>query len=152
LLSSSTTQGCFVTLTQILNSKGRQVFSIGPDKSLQDVVDALVEHNCGSLIVFDNDRMVGIITERDILRACAELSEPLSSVPVSVRMTRNVVTCSPDCDMETITGMMTEHRVRHMPIMEGSRLVGMISIGDVVKAQHDELSLENHYLKNYIQS
>jgi CBS domain-containing protein len=141
-----------MTLQKILSNKGRQVYSIEPDKSLQDVVNMLVDHNCGSLIVCENDRMVGIITERDILRACAELDEPLSSIPVAVRMTRNVVTCTPQCDVETIMGMMTEHRVRHMPLLDNDRLAGMISIGDIVKAQHDELSLENHYLKSYIQS
>jgi CBS domain-containing protein len=141
-----------MTLQQILSGKGRHVHSIAPEKTLQDVVNAMVDHNCGSLVVCQNDRMVGIITERDILRACAELEEPLSSIPVEVRMTRNVVTCTPDCDVETIMGLMTEHRVRHMPLLENGRLAGMISIGDIVKAQHDELSLENHYLKSYLQS
>jgi CBS domain-containing protein len=141
-----------MTLQQILSGKGRQVFSISPDKSLQDVVNALVEHNCGSLVVCEHDRMIGIITERDILRACAELDEPLANISVAVRMTRNVVTCTPDCDVETIMGLMTEHRVRHMPLLENGRLAGLISIGDIVKAQHDEVCLENHYLKSYIQS
>lgn len=141
-----------MTLQQILASKGSTVYSISPDSSLQDVVNKLVDCNCGSLIVCENDRMVGIITERDILRACAELDEPLAEVSVAVRMTRNVVTCNPDCTIETVMGMMTEHRVRHMPVLEDSRLVGMISIGDIVKSQHDELCLENHYLKSYLQN
>lgn len=141
-----------MTLQQILSCKGREVFTISPEKTLQDVVNSLVDHNCGSLIVCEDERMVGIITERDILRACAELDEPLASIPVAVRMTRNVVTCTPECDIETIMGMMTEHRVRHMPILDDGRLAGMISIGDIVKAQHDEVCLENHYLKSYIQS
>lgn len=141
-----------MTVQQILNIKGRHVHSISPDKTLQDVVHLLVEHNCGSLLVCAGEQMVGIITERDILRACAELDQPLASVPVSARMTRNVVTCSPDCSVETIMGMMTDHRVRHMPLLDGGRLAGMISIGDIVKAQHDELCLENQYLKTYIQS
>lgn len=141
-----------MTLQQILHVKGREVFSISPDKSLQDVVDMLVDRNCGSLVVCEGEQMVGIITERDILRACAEQSEPLTSIPVAVRMTRNVVTCSPDEEMETVMGLMTDHRVRHMPLLEEGRLVGLISIGDVVKAEHDHLCLENHYLKSYIQS
>lgn len=141
-----------MTVQQILNLKGCHVHSISPDKTLQDVVHMMVEHNCGSLLVCADEQMVGIITERDILRACAELRQPLSNVPVSARMTRNVVTCSPDCSVETIMGMMTDHRVRHMPLLDGGRLAGMISIGDIVKAQHDELCLENQYLKTYIQS
>jgi CBS domain-containing protein len=141
-----------MTVQQILNIKGCHVHSISPDKTLQDVVDMMVDHNCGSLLVCEGERMVGIITERDILRACAELRQPLSEVPVSLRMTRDVVTCSPDCSVETIMGMMTDHRVRHMPLVDNGRLAGMISIGDIVKAQHDELCLENQYLKTYIQS
>lgn len=141
-----------MTLQQILHAKGREVFRISPEKTLQDVVDMLVDRNCGSLIVCEGERMVGIITERDILRACAEQNESLDSIPVNVRMTRNVVTCSPEEDVETVMGLMTEHRVRHMPLLDGDKLVGLISIGDVVKAEHDHLCLENHYLKSYIQS
>lgn len=141
-----------MTLPEILGHKGRHVHSIEPGKSLQDVVNALVENNCGSLVVCEGERMVGIITERDILRACAELDEPLTNVPVEVRMTRNVVTCDAGATIESVMGLMTRHRVRHMPLIEDGRLVGLISIGDIVKHQHDQLSLENHYLKEYIQS
>jgi CBS domain-containing protein len=139
-----------MTLQQILNMKGRQVHTISPDQTLQDVVHQMVDFNCGSLVVCEGDRMVGIITERDILRACAELDEPLASIPVGVRMTRNVITSTPDCDVETVMGLMTDHRVRHMPLLEGGQLAGLISIGDIVKAQHDELCLENHFLKSYL--
>jgi CBS domain-containing protein len=141
-----------MTLQQILSAKGRKVHNISPEKTLQDVVNMLVDCNCGSLVVCEGERMVGIITERDILRACAEKSRPLDSIQVEAKMTRDVVTCTPDCDVETIMGLMTRHRVRHMPLLEDGRLVGLISIGDIVKAQHDELCLENHYLKSYIQS
>jgi CBS domain-containing protein len=141
-----------MTLQHILNVKGRQVFTISPDKSLQDVVNMLVDFRCGSLVVCEGEQMVGIITERDILRACAESPGTLAGITVQQRMTRDVVTCSPDCEVETIMGLMTEHRVRHMPLLEDGRLVGLISIGDIVKAQHDQLCLENHYLKSYIQS
>ncbi len=141
-----------MNVQQILQGKGRQIYSIEPDKTLQDVVDMLVERNCGSLLVCEGERMVGIITERDILRACNELNEPLNSIPVAVRMTRNVVTCSPEEDLDNVMGLMTEHRVRHMPLIDDGRLVGLISIGDIVKSHHDQLCLENHYLKSYIQS
>ncbi len=141
-----------MTLQEILSNKGRKVHSIAPGKTLQDVVNALIEHNCGSLVVCDGERMVGIITERDILRACAQLEAPLASVPVEARMTRNIITCSADADIETVMGLMTQHRIRHMPLVDNDRLIGLISIGDIVKSQHDRLCLENHYLKEYIQS
>jgi CBS domain-containing protein len=141
-----------MNLQHILTVKGRQVFVISPEKTLQDVVTMLVDYRCGSLVVCEDDQMIGIVTERDILRACAERKAPLDRITVADWMTRDVVTCAPDCEVETIMGLMTKHRVRHMPLLEDGRLVGLISIGDIVKAQHDQLCLENHYLKSYIQS
>lgn len=139
-----------MTIRDILRNKGSQVLSIHPDATLADVVQKLVQNNCGSLVVCDGDRMAGIITERDILRAVAD-GTPLSQVRVHQRMTTEVVTGTSDDSVESIMGAMTEHRIRHMPILDNQRLVGLISIGDVVKAQHDQLSVENHYLLSYIQ-
>jgi CBS domain-containing protein len=145
-------------IEDILREKGSRVFSIQPDATLDDVVQALVRHNCGSLLVCrENDRcdgpdLVGIITERDILRSCAKHRCPLGELKVSDFMTRNVVTGSPRDDVEHIMGLMTEKRVRHLPILDEGRLLGLISIGDVVKFQHQQMAVENHYLKTYIQS
>ncbi|HEY6563013.1 MAG TPA: CBS domain-containing protein [Pirellulaceae bacterium] len=139
-------------MQQILRVKGHLVHSIGPEASLADVVQSLVAKNCGSLMVRAQDAVVGIITERDILRACAEDSRPLSQILVHERMTRDLVVAGPDSHVSEIMGLMTERRIRHLPIMDGPHLLGMISIGDVVKAQHDHLTLENHYLKEYLQS
>lgn len=139
-------------LREILQVKGDKVYSIEPSATLADVVQRLVEFNCGSLVVCDGGKMVGIITERDILRACAALDEPLESIPVEARMTVDVVTGAPDNTVNDTMGVMTEKRIRHLPVMDQGQLVGIVSIGDVVKAQHAELSVENHYLKNYIQS
>ena len=144
-------------LQEILRKKGSNVHSIGPDASLEDVVQTLVRHNVGSLIVCEHSgcnppgRMLGIITERDILRAVAGHHGPLTAQKVEVSMTCNVVTAPPTASVEEVMGLLTERRIRHLPVMEDGQLVGMISIGDVVKAQHDELSLENHYLRSYIQ-
>lgn len=138
-------------LKEILESKGDQVHTIHPEQTLADVVRTLVERNCGSLVVCEGERMVGIITERDILRACDALEQPLEQVTVQSRMSREVVTGSPEDRVEHVMGLLTERRIRHLPVLKGEQLVGMISIGDVVKAQHHLLSIENHYLKNYIQ-
>lgn len=137
-------------LHDILHNKGQEVHSTSPTDTLGHVVEKLVGNNCGALVVLEDDRMVGIITERDVLRACAELKKPLDAV-VGGRMSTELITAGPDDDVEHVMGLMTNHRVRHLPIVDGDRLVGVISIGDVVKAQHDELSYENRFLKQYIQ-
>jgi CBS domain-containing protein len=136
----------------ILQDKGRGVHSCSPDDTLADVVDLLVGHNIGSLVVLEGSEMIGIITERDILRASAAVRGSLAGVRVVDRMTRCPVVTSPGDDIASAMGIMTEHRIRHLPVIEDGRLAGIISIGDVVKAQHDELCRENHYLKSYIQS
>jgi CBS domain-containing protein len=144
-----------MTLRSILHVKGKKVFTTTPTASLELAVRAMVEHNCGSLVVCveeDEEQMVGILTERDILRWIASTKQQLSQITVEEVMTKNVITGTSDSMIPEIMGLMTDHRIRHLPIVEDGRLVGLISIGDVVKAQHDELSAENHYLKEYIQS
>jgi len=142
-----------MSLREILNGKGATVFSIGPDATLADVVDQLVEHNCGSLLVCDSfGKMVGIITERDILRACAARQGALEKLMVRNYMTAKVLTGKLEDSLDATMGLMTEHRVRHLPIFDDQELAGMISIGDLVKTHYNHLSVENHYLKSYIQS
>ena len=141
-------------LADILAHKGYKVHSIRPSATLAEVVQVLVRHNIGSLMVCEEEdckRMLGIITERDILRACAARRGPLDATRVSEVMTTNVVTGSPSDSVEDTMGLMTEHRIRHLPVIECDDLVGIVSIGDIVKAQHDALTMENHYLKSYLQ-
>ena len=143
-----------MTLRNILHVKGKKVFTTVPTATLELAVRAMVEHNCGSLVVCvegDEGQMVGIITERDILRSLAAGKQQMSQITVDEVMTKNVITGTSASMIPEIMGLMTEHRIRHLPIIEAGRLIGLISIGDVVKAQHDELSAENHYLKEYIQ-
>jgi CBS domain-containing protein len=142
-------------LREILESKGDHVYTITPEETLQDVVSKLVRWNCGSLMVTRPDRpteIVGIITERDILRACAAGKTPLADHLVADAMTAQPLTASPYQSVEDAMGLMTNRRIRHLPIVEQRKLVGIVSIGDLVKAQHSALSMENHYLKSYIQS
>jgi CBS domain-containing protein len=141
-------------LRDILLHKGTKVYSIEPDATLAEVVRRLVDHNCGSLVVCHRDnptRLLGIITERDILRACAAGRVPLERHDVATCMTSEVVTVTPGDSVAETMGLMTEHRIRHLPIVDGDELVGIVSIGDIVKAQHDALTMENFYLKTYIQ-
>lgn len=139
-------------LREILQKKGKVVHTIQSSATLQEVIHALVEHNCGSLVVIDDDEtMRGIVTERDVLRAAAQ-GFFLNEATVADHMSREPITGRPSDDISDVMGQMTFHRVRHLPIVDADQLVGIISIGDVVKAQHDQLTMENHYLKNYIQS
>lgn len=139
-------------LRDLLNAKGNEIYSISPDASLASVVEALVRHHCGALVVLEGDTMVGIISERDILQTFARTDRPLEELTVEAHMTSRVITGSPDDEVNEVMGRLTENRVRHLPVLEHGSLVGVISIGDVVKAQHDRLTMENHYLMNYIQS
>jgi CBS domain-containing protein len=136
----------------VLSGKSSLVHTCSPDDTLADVADLMVGHNVGSLIVMQDEEMVGIVTERDILRACAATRGPLEFLKVSERMTRCPVVASPNDEVADIMCIMTERRIRHVPVVERGQLVGIVSIGDTVKAQHDELCRENHYLKSYIQS
>jgi CBS domain-containing protein len=143
-----------MTLQDILRVKGSDVFAIEPSTRLGEVVRSLVEHKIGSLLICDQHdgkrRVLGIITERDILRACAERGSQFGDVPVTEYMTTEMITGSPENSVEHIMGVMTDHRIRHLPVMEEDQLIGLISIGDVVKAQYHQALVENHYLKSYI--
>lgn len=136
-------------LAEILDAKGHKVFTTHPDATLADVVDELVERKCGSLVVCADEQIAGIITERDILRACAR-RQPLGELRVSEFMSTHLSIVSPTDNVEDVMGLMTDCRIRHLPVVKEGKLVGLVSIGDVVKAQHDELSHENHYLKSYL--
>ena len=141
-------------LQDILSVKGNTVRSISPEATLQDVVSALIEHRIGSLVVCRSDaagkeELAGIITERDILYACAG-SKPLDEVKVVEVMSTTLVTGTPDDEVEQVMGLMTTRRIRHLPVLSEGRLAGIISIGDVVKAQHDQLAIENRFMKDYI--
>jgi CBS domain-containing protein len=147
-------KGSAMLLQDILRQKGSAVHTIRPEATLDDVVQTLVRHNCGSLVVTAADSsssMLGIITERDILKACAAKRAPLDQVRVSEAMTtKDVAMGTPADSVEETMGTMTNRRIRHLPVVADGRLIGIVSIGDIVKAQHDHLTMENHYLKTYI--
>jgi CBS domain-containing protein len=142
-------------LHEILSVKGTAVHSIPPDATLQDVVRTLIEHRIGALIVLGppadgKDVLLGIISERDILRACMIGNRPLGEVRVAEVMTTALVTGTPDDEVESVMGLMTSRRIRHLPVLVEGCLAGIISIGDVVKAQHDRLIMENQFMQDYI--
>jgi len=140
-----------VLIKSILETKGTTIHSIRPDATLAEAVESLVDHNVGSLIVFENDQMVGIITERDILRACRGGGADLTQHTVRYHMSSPVITGSLDDRIADVMGLLTDKRIRHLPIVDQDNVIGIVSIGDVVKAQHHRLTMENHYLKDYLQ-
>lgn len=131
----------------------QQVRTITPDKTVQDAVHALVKHNIGALPVCDEsgEVLLGIITERDILRFCARRPcEEMSRIEIGEVMTRDLVVGVLDDEVEHVMGIMTDRRIRHLPIVEDTKLIDIVSIGDVVKAQLDESSVENQFLRKYL--
>ena len=144
-----------MTLAEILKVKGTVVYTIVPGLTLDEAIRDMVRHNVGSLLVCSRDvaegeRLVGIITERDIIHFCASGKSQLSEARVADVMTTRVLTGTPADSVEATMGLMTANRVRHLPILSEGRLVGLVSIGDVVKSQHDRLAMENQFMKNYI--
>ncbi|MCB2205227.1 CBS domain-containing protein [bacterium] len=137
-------------LRDIVKAKGSTVFSIHPEKSVKDAIHMLIQYNIGSLLVVDGARPVGIFTERDSLRVCAVQAERLAEVLVSDAMTTNLIIGQLDDEVEEVMSIMTEKRIRHLPVMEDDHVAGMISIGDLVKSEHDEKDVTIHYLKDYI--
>jgi len=138
-----------MVVRDILQHKGVHVHSIESSATMTAASQRMMEFRCGSLMVFDGDELVGIITERDVLRTCATGTN-LDEVLVAESMTRDMVTGTPDDDVKDVMGVLTRQRIRHLPILENGQLVGLISIGDVVKCQYDALEFENHVLKSYI--
>jgi CBS domain-containing protein len=140
-----------MTLRDILRSKGSRVYTIGPDQTVLEAVALLVEHRIGALLVQDGAGAVaGIISERDVLRECQHHGAELGRIAVREVMTPELIVCAPGDDVEHAMGLVTKHRVRHLPVMDGGEVAGMISIGDLVKACLDEAQYENRFLKDYI--
>lgn len=135
----------------ILHHKGTVVHTIGPDATIQHAMETLLEHRIGSLVVCnDTGNVVGIMTERDVLRECTHRGEQVRSTRVREVMVTKLIVGGLDDDIQYVMGIMTQNRVRHLPIVVGTRLMGLISIGDVVKAQLDETEFENRYLREYL--
>jgi CBS domain-containing protein len=138
---------------QILRSKGSEVASVAPDTPLDTAVQDLDARGVGALVVLDGDRrIVGILSERDVVRALSRRGMALAGVQVSDLMTTEVTTCRPDDDVDAVMAVMTRGRFRHVPVVESGGMVGVISIGDAVKARMQELEHEREALASYIAS
>jgi CBS domain-containing protein len=140
-----------VKIEEILREKGRDVFTISESRTVLDAVKVLVDRNIGALVVVDGERPAGILTERDILRLTARVPGELGLIRVSSAMTREMITARPTDELATLMDVMTERRIRHLPVMEGDELAGIISIGDLVNACRVSAEAENEQLRQYIQ-
>lgn len=138
-------------VAQILKTKGSAVATVQPDLTIAEVARTLSKRRIGAVLVLAPDRSVaGILSERDIIHGLAEHGARLLDMRATEFMTKNVVCCSPESTVEEIMREMTNRRIRHLPVMNAGELVGIVSIGDVVKNRLEELSAESDMLRNYI--
>jgi CBS domain-containing protein len=140
-------------IKSILAAKGSNVISIEPNASLESAVKMLAQHRIGALLVLGPDRrVVGILSERDVVRVLAERGAGVLAQPLSQVMTRRVVTCSPSDSVGVLMERMTTGKFRHLPVIEQEQVIGVISIGDVVKHRLQEIEQESAALRDYIQT
>lgn len=138
------------TISEILSHKGAQVWSIEPEATVFDAIQLMADKNIGALLVTQADRLVGILTERDYTRKVALKGKSSKQTAVKEILSGQVVQVSPDHTVEDCMRLMTERRVRHLPVLEGERIVGVISIGDLVNwiitAQSSTINLLQTYI------
>lgn len=137
-------------IADVLRNKGAAVATIAPDTSVTELLAGLAEHNIGAMVVVGPDGIAGIVSERDVVRKLHEQGADLLNRPVSDIMTTMVATCSPSDSVDSLSALMTTNRVRHIPVLDGGKLAGIVSIGDVVKTRMEELELEQEQLQAYI--
>lgn len=143
-------------VSHILKEKGATYASISPDHPLSVAIEAMVEKKIGSLIVMEGGRIVGIVSERDVMRAVHDHGGGFSSLHVNDVMTPDVIVCKQDDSLDEAMSLMTDNpsrkSIRHLPVMDGESLVGIISMRDIVKALLTEIRFENRLLKHYIKN
>ena len=138
-------------ISAVLKSKGSSVTTIGPDATVAAAVAEMARHNVGALVVSSDGRTVeGIVSERDVTRALESFGGALLDKPIRLIMSSEVRTVSPDENIESLAVMMTEYRIRHVPVLEDGVLAGIVSIGDVVKSRIEELEEDRDALLQYI--
>jgi CBS domain-containing protein len=135
---------------QILNAKGGKVVSTRQDATIAEVAGLLRRKKIGAVVVMEAGKLCGIISERDLARGLADHGAELLEMKVAQLMTRDVVTCTPESGLDHLMQSMTEGRFRHLPVLRDGEMIGIISIGDVVKHRLSELEAETHQLQDYI--
>jgi len=135
----------------IINTKGQKVVTLKRENSLQEAANAMTANKIGAVVVTDEKNSpVGIFTERDLMRTGAKRSDSLRDIRLDEEMTEDVFVCLPDEDLESVLAMMSEKRLRHMPVFEGGEMIGIVSSGDIVRALLQQHKYEIHHLRDYI--
>ena len=137
-------------IADVLRGKGGTVVTINPDATVTELLDGLASHNIGAMVVVGPDGVHGIVSERDVVRQLHTHGAAVLSLPVEKIMTTLVSTASKSDTVDSLTLLMTENRVRHVPVLEDGKLIGIVSIGDVVKTRMQELESEHEQLQSYI--
>jgi CBS domain-containing protein len=137
-------------IADVLKNKGAGVLTVAPDTTVSELLGGLVTRNVGAMVVVGSGGLVGIVSERDVVRMLHEHGAAALGRHVADIMTSEVITCSPDDSVDSLSGLMTTHRVRHVPVMENGELAGIVSIGDVVKTRMEALQAEREALEAYI--
>jgi len=141
------------TIGEILNHKGSQVWTVSPDATVFDAIQLMADKNIGALLVTEGERLVGIVTERDYTRKVALKGKVSKQTAVREILSGQFIQVQPDHTVEECMRLMTDHRVRHLPVLEGERIVGMISIGDlvnwIISAQHNTIQQLQTYISGY---
>lgn len=141
-----------MTVRAILDIKGHQVESVEPQTTLAEAAKLLAERKIGAVLVMSSERMEGILSERDIVRSLGERGAAVLTEPISSVMTRRVVSCKPQDTVASIMEVMTNGKFRHLPVIDGGVVVGLISIGDIVKWRVQEYENEQEALRQYIKT
>jgi CBS domain-containing protein len=137
-------------IADVLRNKGAAVTTINPDATVQELLAGLAEQNIGAMVVVGPEGVVGIVSERDVVRQLHAHGAGALNRPVSQFMTSTVATCTKSDTVDAISVLMTKNRVRHVPVLDGKKLIGIVSIGDVVKTRMEELEAEQQQLQSYI--
>jgi CBS domain-containing protein len=140
-----------VKIKDLLEAKGNEVVTISPTAPLEDALRLLVEKNIGSLVVAEEKVVLGIMTERDVLRLVSKDRDRVGEMEVQELMTRNVIVGLPDDSLDYVMEIMTRNRIRHLPVVDTGWLHGIVSIGDVIRALRTKVEAENRYMRDYIQ-
>jgi CBS domain-containing protein len=137
-------------ISDLLRSKGTAVATVSRETTVTELLRGLAEHNVGAMVVMDPEGIAGIVSERDVVRRLNDRGPELLTMPVSEIMTKMVASCSPGDSVDHLSVLMTERRIRHVPVVVDGELAGIISIGDVVKSRMQELEKTQQHLEAYI--
>ena len=137
-------------IADVLKNKGAGVLTVAPDTIVSELLAGLVTRNVGAMVVVGPSGLVGIVSERDVMRKLHEHGAAVLLRPVADIMTVQVIRCTSDDTVDSLSGLMTTHRVRHVPVVDNGQLVGIVSIGDVVKTRMEELQTQQEQLEAYI--